>query len=253
MAMPSRTPLIAANWKMNSAPVELSAYESSENVDTIVFPSFLDLKTCIDAGLKVGGQFGHPESTGAHTGDVSMKMLKDIGCGFVLCGHSERRQYHGETNEFVAEQIASALENGLHPILCVGETNEERKAGKEKEIVRQQIGIVLERVNTLTSNKLTIAYEPIWAIGTGNTATPEDAQTMHSFIREQLSAFLPVRQAGSIQHSETRILYGGSMKPENASDLLSQPDIDGGLVGGASLDPEKFKAIVQAAVSNTHL
>jgi triosephosphate isomerase (TIM) len=238
--MSSRPPLIAANWKMNPAPTALSAYKSLENVDCIVFPTFLDIGPCIKADLAVGGQFGHPKESGAHTGDVSMKQLKEIGCQYVLCGHSERRQYHKETNEFVAEQVASALENGLHPILCVGETDEERKAGKEKEVVRQQIDVVFERVNELTSHELTIAYEPVWAIGTGNTATPEDAQEMHSFIR----SLLPETQ--DMRH-ETRILYGGSMKPDNAEDLLSQPDIDGGLVGGASLDPEKFKKIVDIA------
>ena len=233
--MSSRTPLIAANWKMNSAPTDLSAYKSAENADAIVFPTFLDLKSCIDAGLKVGGQFGHPKASGARTGDVSMKMLKDVGCEYVLCGHSERRQYHGETNEDVAAQVVAALENGLHPILCVGETQEERDAGKEKEIVKTQL-----ETNGLSSGRVTLAYEPVWAIGTGNTATPEDAQKMHDFIR----GLLPENT-----RDEIRILYGGSMKPENAAELLAQPDIDGGLVGGASLDPEKFKAIIQASTS----
>jgi len=233
--MKTRRPLIAANWKMNPHPADLSAFKNTESADSIVFPTFLDLKECIDAGLTVGGQFGHPEEHGAHTGDISMKMLKDLGCTHVLCGHSERRQYHRESDEFIAEQAKAALEAGLHPIICVGETDEERKSGKEKEVVKRQVDAVLK---VIADAEATWAYEPVWAIGTGNTATPEDAQEMHTFIR----SILP-----ESRQDETRILYGGSMKPENCEELLKQPDVDGGLVGGASLDPGKFSKMVDIA------
>lgn len=242
----SRKPLIAGNWKMFPAPSELQTYKPREDVDVIVFPTFIDIPSCIDFGLVVGAQFGHPEESGPHTGDVSMKMVKDLGCAYVLCGHSERRQRHGESNEFVAKQVVAALKLGLHPIVCVGETEEERNMGREKEVVKEQIETVLSVVNQKlkTSNyELAIAYEPVWAIGTGKTATPNDAQTMHSFIRgllSDISAF-----------SHLRILYGGSVKPENAADLLSQPDIDGALVGGASLDPVKFQAVIEIAAKCT--
>jgi len=237
--MTQRTPLIAANWKMNSAPEGLKSYQSTHNVDVIVFPTYFDLLSCIEAKLTVGAQFAHPEEHGAHTGDVSMTMIKALGCTHVLCGHSERRQYHGETDDFVAAQVAAALENGLHPILCVGETDEERKTGREKEIVQTQLNAAIQQLNNAS---ITIAYEPVWAIGTGNTATPEDAEEMHAFIRELLTAH-------SSQLTATRILYGGSMNPGNAADLLAQPNIDGGLVGGASLDPGKFAEIIKCAAS----
>lgn len=238
--MPKRRFLIAANWKMNPAPDALDAYKTADSVDTVVFPTALDIPTCLSAGIVTGAQFGHPEDTGAFTGDVSMKMIKDTGCTHVLCGHSERRQYHSESNAFVAAQVASAITHNLTPILCIGETDEERKAGKEKDIVKEQIEAVIEKLNTENSMEngkwqMEIAYEPVWAIGTGNTATPKDAQEMHAFIR----SLLP----GDVRE-QTRILYGGSMKPENAEELLNQPDIDGGLVGGASLVPEKFAEIV---------
>lgn len=211
-----------------------SAYQSHSAVDVWVFPTFLHLNQCTEAKLITGAQTGHHELSGAHTGDVSMEMVAATGCRSVLCGHSERRQAHGETNELVAEQAIAALEQGLHPIICVGETETERDAGKEKEVVEKQIKVLpLE-------SEITIAYEPVWAIGTGNTATPEQAQEMHAFIRSLLPE--DVRET-------TRILYGGSMKPENAEDLLSQPDIDGGLVGGASLKPDAFGEIVQTAIA----
>lgn len=238
--MSNRKKLIAANWKMNRHPAKLDAYKSTESADAIVFPTFLDLKECIGAGLTVGAQFGHPEEHGAHTGGISMKMIKDLGCTHVLCGHSERRQYHGESNELIAEQVVTALENGLHPILCVGETEEERNSGNEKEVVESQIKTILSRIPDSGFRVPTIAYEPVWAIGTGNTATPEDAEAMHAFIR----SILP-----ESQRDETRILYGGSMKPENCEELLKQPDIDGGLVGGASLDPGKFAKMINTANS----
>jgi len=212
---------------------EDSPFRTQGTVDVYVFPTFLDLAKADDAGLIVGAQFGHPEACGTHTGDVSMKMLKDLQCHEVLCGHSERRANHGETNEDVAAQAIAALEVGLHPIVCIGETEEEREKGKEKKVIEEQLKPVP------TESDIIIAYEPVWAIGTGKTATPEQAQEMHAFIRSQLP---------EDRREETRILYGGSVKPDNAEDLLKQPDIDGALVGGASLKPEDFKQIVEAAL-----
>ncbi len=233
-----RTFLIAANWKMNSIPdgalADGSPYIPQNGVDVLVFPTFLDLLTCRDAGMPTGAQFGHPEPHGAHTGDVSIEMIQKLGCSHILCGHSERRQYHGETDEDVAAQTASALEAGLHPVVCIGETAEERDADEAKSVVTRQMSVLP------LHKDITIAYEPIWAIGTGNTATPELAQEMHALIR----SLLPEER-----RETTRILYGGSMKPENAKELLSQPDIDGGLVGGASLKLDAFREIIAAAQS----
>jgi len=232
----ARTPLIAANWKMNPIPEGAlehdSPYQTHSAVDVMVFATALHLKKCIEAKLITGGQCGHPEEKGAHTGDISMSMLAEEGCRSVLCGHSERRKDHKETNEYVIEQVIAALEQNLHPIICVGETEAERDAGKEKEVIAGQLKLLPKEA------EVTIAYEPVWAIGTGKTATPEQAQEMHAYIR----SLMPEGTRDSI-----RILYGGSMKPENAKELLSQPDIDGGLIGGASLKPEQFKEIVEIA------
>lgn len=237
----SRTFLIAANWKMNSAPEGAfktdSSYTTHANVDVVVFPTFLDLHHCVEAKILTGPQFGHTEEHGAHTGDVSFKMCKDLGCIYALCGHSDRRAEHGESSEEVATQVIAALEVGLHPVVCVGETLEEKQAGKTEEIVSSMLKpLPLE-------SDITIAYEPVWAISRGDPNTPaataEDAQAMHALIR----SLLP-----DDKKEVTRILYGGSMKPENAEELLSQPDIDGGLVGGASLKPDAFAEIVSIAL-----
>lgn len=230
--------LIAANWKMNSSPAGFDAadspYRAHADVDVAVFPAFPDLDRCVKAKLTTGAQTGRPEPSGAFTGDVSVAMLKTAGCRYVLCGHSERRRYHGETDEFVAQLAAAALEAGMHPIVCVGETEEERKHGKEKDVVRKQM-------KNLPAG-ITIAYEPVWAIGTGKTATPKDAQEMHAYIRSMLPAD---------EREKTKILYGGSMNAANAEQLLKEPDIDGGLIGGASLKPDEFRKIVKAASSQT--
>lgn len=233
----SRTPLIAANWKMNPPPTGWADAaippETLARVEVLFFPSFLDIRACIAAGLHCGGQYGRAEEKGAFTGDVSLKMLKDAGCMAVLCGHSERRKNHGETDEQVAAQADTALDLGLHPIVCVGETLEERNAGKHQEVVKEQ----LKRLPL----GVTVAYEPVWAIGTGVTATPEQAQEMHAFIR----SLLP----GDARDT-TRILYGGSMNAANAKTLLDQPDVDGGLVGSASLNPQEFAQIIAAAIGS---
>ncbi|MFA6039450.1 MAG: triose-phosphate isomerase [Candidatus Peribacteraceae bacterium] len=230
-----RTPLIAANWKMNPPPLGWDAadspYRPRPDVDVIVFPTFLDLAQCVDAEMNTGAQCGHPDPAGAHTGDVSVAMVSDLGCTYVLCGHSERRQGHGETDAFVAREAQAALDAGLEPVVCIGETQEERDAGKERDVVQRQFA-------ALPSDVSVIAYEPVWAIGTGKNATPEQAQEMHAFIR---SLIAPERRAS------VRILYGGSMNEKNAKELLGQPDIDGGLIGGASLKSESFLKIVEVA------
>lgn len=231
--------LIAANWKMHPAPKSLKSYLSLKNVDVLVFPNFFDLGSCIESKIMTGGQFGRSEDSGAFTGDVSIAMLKEQGCTYLLCGHSDRRWFHKESNEFVAEQAARALELGIHPVICVGEREEERESGKGKETVEAQLKAVLKKIGDAET---TYAYEPVWAISRGNpntpAATPADAEQMHAFIRSLLPAKF---------RESTRILYGGSMKPENCEALLKLPDVDGGLVGGASLDPEAFAKIVKIA------
>lgn len=232
----NRRLLIAANWKMNPVPEGAlehdSPFQPLSSVDVEVFASPTDLQKCIEAKIVTGAQCGRPETTGAYTGDVSIAAIAELGCRSVLCGHSERRKYHGETDEFIAEQVIVALENNLHPIVCIGETEEERDAGKERKVVEKQLKLLPQE------SQITIAYEPVWAIGTGKTATPQQAQEMHAFIR----SVLPEDHRDAV-----RILYGGSMKPENAKELLEQEDIDGGLIGGASLDLEKFTAIREIA------
>ncbi len=232
--MTHRTPLIIANWKMHSLPqgwdTEDSAYRSPPGIDVVVLPMFLDIRTCLEKFLIVGAQYGRPEPFGAFTGDVSMQIIASHGCMFVLCGHSERRLYHGETDAFVSDQVRAAHAAGLTPIVCVGEKAEERAGGKMKSVIEKQVRAIPLPV--------VFAYEPLWAIGTGNAATPQQAAEMHAFIRSLLPA----------EHRETtRILYGGSVKPANAKPFLDEEAIDGFLVGGASLDPKAFRAIVEAA------
>lgn len=235
----SRTPFIAANWKMHPIPDGAlehdSPYQSHAAVDVIVFPTFLDIPACVEAKLITGAQCGHWEKQGAHTGDLSMETIANAGCRSVLCGHSERRRDHGETNESVIEQVIAALEANLHPILCIGETEKERDAGKEKDVVKAQL------LNCPFEKEITIAYEPVWAIGTGQTASPEQAQRMHAFIRSLIPK--------DVQES-VRIIYGGSVKHENAGTLLEQPDIDGALVGGSSLDHTQFEQIIVLATES---
>lgn len=233
--------LICANWKMHPPPEGWDAadspYKPEAGVDVIIFPNFLAIRSLADAKLTVGGQCGRPEPHGAFTGDVSMTMLKDAGCQYVLCGHSERRKHHKETDAFIAEQVVAVLECGLHPILCIGETKQERDNRKTHDVLRKQLAAF-----RLPLSAFTVAYEPVWAIGTGVNALPDDAQAMHTFIRSLLPK--ETREA-------TRILYGGSVTDLNAADFLTHPDIDGLLVGGASLDPQKFAAIVEAAIATT--
>ncbi len=232
-AMPSRKPIIAANWKMNSPPQgwdsETSPYKPHEKIDVVVFPTFVDIRFCLEKFLVVGGQYGRSEQSGAFTGDVSMQILAGHGCKYVLCGHSERRKYHAETDEIVAAQVQAAIAAGLQPIVCVGESLEEREAGIEKPIVERQVKSI--------PHPVIFAYEPIWAIGTGKTATSAQAQEMHAFIRSLLGDAA----------ASTRILYGGSANEQNAKELLQQEDIDGLLVGGASLKPDVFGKMIETA------
>jgi triosephosphate isomerase len=245
--------LVAGNWKMHGsramieqllgAIVERSA--DRQDVDLAVFPPFpyLHLVRSLAQGSDVawGGQTLNPHSKGAHTGEVSGPMLAEFGCQYVLVGHSERRALYGENDQDVALRFAAALESGLRPVLCVGETLDEREAGQTKAVVSRQIDAVLDHCGMAGFRTATIAYEPVWAIGTGKTATPEQAQAVHSFIRDKLAA-----QDDTIS-GQLRILYGGSVNSSNAADLFAREDIDGGLVGGASLEADSFLAIRDAA------
>jgi len=232
----NNTYLIAANWKMHGIPTGAlsfdSPYHTQGTVDVVVFPTFLDIQECNDAQLITGAQYGCSNTLGAHTGDICMELIAKAGCRYVLCGHSERRSDHGETDADIVKQVISALEQNLHPIVCIGETKKQRDDGNAKNIVETQLKDIP------LSSDITIAYEPVWAIGTGETATPEQAQEMHAYIR----SLLP-----KDRRDNTRILYGGSMKPENAKSLLEQGDIDGGLIGGAALKPALFGQIVDIA------
>lgn len=249
----NRVPVVAANWKMNLLRedaeghcAKLLAGLGDAPAEVLIFPSF-PLLPAVAAGLDGsrvawGGQDLHPEDGGAHTGDVSGPQLADAGCTWVLVGHSERRHDHGETDGLVARKLEAALRNGLTPLLCVGETKAERDAGETFEILRNQIEMALPTVvgPARPPHPFVLAYEPVWAIGTGDTATPEIAQAAHRYLRELLA-----EEGGERLAEETCILYGGSVKPGNAADLIAQPDLDGFLVGGASLDAEEFLAIIR--------
>jgi triosephosphate isomerase len=213
--------------------------------EVVICPPYPSLRTaverCAGTAVRVAAQNMHEAESGAFTGEVSAAMLLELGVQGVVLGHSERRQYFNETDEALAGKVPAALEAGLLPILCVGEQEAERDAGETEAVLRRQVEADLAEVAGARLAEVVIAYEPIWAIGTGRTATPEQAQEAIAFIRELLSA----RDAGA--GGATRILYGGSVKPDNAAELLAQPDLDGALVGGASLDPKDFAAIVAAA------
>jgi len=245
------TKVIAANWKMNKTLDEASLFAKSIKMvrsknSIIIFPPFpliAGVKAILGrTQIKIGAQNCHQEEKGAFTGEVSASMLKSIGCDIVLLGHSERRGLFHEDDALINRKIHAALGQGLEVMLCIGETESERKMGKEKEVLKSQLKLCLDGVNSRETQKITLAYEPVWAIGTGNTATPQIAQASHAFIRDVLSSIYGDAQAKSIN-----ILYGGSVAPENAASLFKEKDIDGALVGGASLDVEKFLKIVDAA------
>jgi triosephosphate isomerase len=222
----------------------LEGTHDGRNVDMAVFPPFpyiAQARTMLDgSGIAWGGQNLNPAEKGAHTGEVSASMLLDFGCRYVLVGHSERRTLYGESDQDVAERFATALAAGLHPVLCVGETLEEREAGQTEAVVARQIDAVLAKSGVAAFAQATVAYEPVWAIGTGVTASPEQAQAVHKFIRDKFA------DLDAIIAGQLRILYGGSVNGSNAADLFAREDIDGGLVGGASLKADDFLAIYRA-------
>lgn len=242
---------------MNAGPAEASTIASdlvsawkgkSFSSEALICPPFLSIPAVAEAfsgsSFKTGAQNVHTEDNGAYTGEVSTAMLKETGCEYVIVGHSERREYFHESNELVAEKTVKATSDGLKAIVCVGEVLSERKDGSYKEVVKAQLNAVLSKLKGDVSSHFVVAYEPVWAIGTGETASPEQAQEMHQFIRSLLTEHF-----GSDIAEKIRILYGGSMKPDNAADLLSRPDVDGGLIGGASLKAESFSEILLAAES----
>lgn len=247
--------MVAGNWKMNktvSEAVELAGEIKREfgnftRTDVVLCPPFTALQAVSNvvsgSHVKVGAQNMHWEKPGAFTGEISVEMIRELFCHYVILGHSERRTLFGETDEFIGKKVVSALAGNLNPILCVGETLDQRKKNETWSVVQRQVEQCLGGVEGGIPANLIIAYEPVWAIGTGVTATPAQAQEAHAFIRK-----LVAKIAGEKTAESVRILYGGSVKPSNAEELFGQPDIDGGLIGGAALDAASFIAIVKAAV-----
>lgn len=252
----SRTPIIAANWKMNMGPQEakefLSAFKEEKlceckGVEKVIVPPFVTIPAVMEAlngcqCIGVGAQDVSDHDNGAFTGEISTAMLLEIGCKYVVVGHSERRQYHGETNTYINKKIKKALAAGLVPIYCIGETLAQREAGELEKILRSQVEEGLAGLSDEQVAGLVIAYEPVWAIGTGKTASATDAQAAHAFIRSVVKETF-----GTDAADKVRIQYGGSVKPANASELMACPDIDGALVGGAALKAASFAAIIRAA------
>ncbi len=251
-----RKPLVAGNWKMNGTLSTIdplvngikSGITGLEQVEIAICPSFIYLEYVSnlidDCPISLGAQNASNENEGAYTGEVSCAMLNDIGCHYAILGHSERRSLYGEKSDLVAEKYIQTQASGLVPILCVGESFEERESGKMEDVISQQMRAVLDKVGAEGFKKAVIAYEPVWAIGTGLTATPDQAQEVHSFIRDLVAEYEEER----VVAEQIRILYGGSVKPENAAEIFAMKDIDGGLIGGAALKPEDFLGICQAAV-----
>jgi len=248
-----RQPFVAGNWKLNGSKKEntqliegllgqISCVTTAEVVvcpPAIYIPQISELLK--DTVITYGSQNICEQPSGAYTGEMSASMLKEFGCSYALVGHSERRSIYGESSDLVADKAIAAIEGGVTPILCVGELLEERESGKTESVIEQQLDAVLAKGGVELIEKLIIAYEPVWAIGTGKTASPQQAQDVHAFIRGKLSA-LDASVADKV-----RILYGGSVKPGNAEELFAKDDIDGGLIGGASLDAQSFIAICAAA------
>ncbi|WP_101675503.1 triose-phosphate isomerase [Alloalcanivorax mobilis] len=246
----TRTPLVAGNWKMNGRrglAGEIAAALTgslSENVEVALcppYPYLVALGDALPAGVGLGAQDVCDHQDGAFTGEVSAEMLADLGCRYVIVGHSERREYYGESDDLVASKFLRAREAGLVPILCVGETLRQREAGDTEQVVVQQMMTVVEAAGAGAFENAVLAYEPVWAIGTGLTASPEEAQAVHALLRGTLAKSAPEVAA------KMRLLYGGSVKADNAAPLFAQPDIDGGLIGGASLKADEFIAICRAA------
>ena len=249
-----RRKIVAGNWKLHgsrefavSLITDVANGAPADVVDVVILPPLPYLGELADDFADTGVAFGAQDVScnekGAYTGEVSAAMLKEVGARYGLVGHSERRQYHHESSELVARKFAAALHAGLVPILCVGETLEQRESGQTETVIASQLAPVLERVGGQGFENAVVAYEPVWAIGTGRTASKEQAQEVHAFIRGEV-AKVDARIADSLP-----ILYGGSVKPDNAAELFAQPDVDGGLVGGASLVATDFLAIAQAAAA----
>jgi triosephosphate isomerase len=248
-----RRKIVAGNWKMHGSRAEngqlieaiVSGFGGDPHVDCIVCPPFVYLheiaRLLRDASVQLGGQDVCAEATGAYTGEISGAMLRDVGCRYVLVGHSERRALYGEDDRLVARKFVAAQAAGLTPILCVGEQLADRDAGRTHEVIQRQVEAVLAIVDVAALGRARIAYEPVWAIGTGRNATPEQAQDVHAFIRARIAS----RDAKIA--TALPILYGGSVKAANAGELFAMPDVDGGLIGGASLKAEEFLAICRAA------
>jgi len=247
-----RRPVIAGNWKMYKliaeavqTVVELKPLVAAvTHCEIVVAPPFTALWAVAQrlegSNIQIAAQdVCEVNGFGARTGEISALMLRDVGCRYVIIGHSERRQFYGETDELVRRKVGAALEAGLTPIVCVGETLQEREAGCAEVVVKRQVEAALSELRPEEVARLLIAYEPVWAIGTGRTASPEQAQTMHAYIRQRVAALVGGKVADSL-----RILYGGSVRPDNIRSLMAEPDIDGALVGGASLDPRSFSEIV---------
>lgn len=250
----SRKILIAGNWKMNKTATEavelakpiIASVANQNDIDVLMCPPFTSISAVSaligNSTVRVGAQNMSDKASGAYTGEISAAMLRDLQVSYVILGHSERRSYYGETDAFINRKVLACLENNLKPVLCVGETLEEREAGKVEEVIKTQLVGGLKDVPADKAETVVIAYEPVWAIGTGKTATPEQAQEVHAFIRAQLISLL-----GQVGNS-IRILYGGSMKPANADELLAKPDIDGGLIGGAALVAKDFLSLIESGV-----
>jgi len=248
-----RQPMVAGNWKMNGSHQSVSDLVSGikaglgavKAVEVVVCPPFIYIPTVHAAiagsAIKLGAQNMCEQDSGAFTGEISGPMLKDNGCEYVIIGHSERRSLYGESDEITAIKYAAVLKNGLKPIFCIGETLEEREQGITEQVCARQLDAILNTAGVASLANAVIAYEPVWAIGTGKTATPEQAQDVHAFIRNKISD-----QDSAIAEG-LRILYGGSMNPGNVVELIAKADIDGGLIGGASLKPDDFLAICTAA------
>ncbi|HEY6349569.1 MAG TPA: triose-phosphate isomerase [Candidatus Angelobacter sp.] len=249
-----RKKLIAANWKMYKTPDQARSFvaafrpliQAGSQAEIVLCPPFICLPAVLEAtkgsGIGVGGQNLFWEKEGAYTGEISAQMLRATGCSHVIMGHSERRQFFGETDDAVNRKLKAALASDLQPIVCVGELLQEREAGLTEEVLTRQCNIAFSEISGIEAAPLIVAYEPVWAIGTGKTATPEMAADAHRLVRDQAA-----KAFGDETAANLRILYGGSVKPENAQALMSQTEIDGALVGGASLDPHSFAKIIAAA------
>jgi triosephosphate isomerase (TIM) len=249
-----RKKILAANWKMNLTHVEAESYVEAflhevgevNDVDIVIIPSFTSIPTLAQASgkapfIRLGAQNLHWERNGAFTGEISATMLRALFVKYVIIGHSERRTLFGETDEIVQKKVHTALEAGLRPIMCVGESLAERESGSVQKVLGRQIEEGLKDVSADHLSEIVLAYEPVWAIGTGRTASPAQAEEVHAFLRSSLAELFDQSAADKI-----RILYGGSVKPENTEDLMREPNIDGALIGGASLDPHSFARIIRA-------